>query len=169
MGSRRRKPATGVLLTLASARAFAAATRALRQDAISPRAFAVLELVQEHPRPQRELATILELDPSRIVSLVDALEAAGFVERRRSERDRRSRVVVATAAGARAYPRIRRAVDEAIDSSLGNLTTEERSAFDELLRRVVGDAGVIHEPALAREVPTARDGGDDGAVQPGSA
>lgn len=145
MSAARRTTATGVLLTMASARSFTAATRALAAYRISPRAFAVLELTQEQSRGQRELAALLELDPSRIVSLVDTLESVGFVERRTSAGDRRARVVVVTASGAQAYPRIRREVDDAVDAALARLTRQERATLDDLLRRVVDGTSMRHE------------------------
>ena len=48
---------------------------------------------------QAELGRRIELNPAAVVALVNALEAAGFVERRRTREDRRVYHVFLTAAG----------------------------------------------------------------------
>src|SRR3954452_14358553 len=68
------------------------------------RSYSVLSLACSGENPsQRELADFLSLDPSQIVSLVDQLEKRGAVSREADPRDRRSKVIAATAAGRRLY------------------------------------------------------------------
>jgi DNA-binding MarR family transcriptional regulator len=50
-------------------------------------------------RPQAELARVLGIDPTNVVGLLNELETAGLVERRRSPEDRRRHTVALTAAG----------------------------------------------------------------------
>ncbi|MDX3451493.1 MarR family transcriptional regulator [Streptomyces sp. ME02-8801-2C] len=88
---------------------------------------------------QRELSTSLGYDPSAIVGLVDDLEKLGFVERRPSPDDRRSRIVVVTAAG-RAFLRDtdeagRRVTNELLDP----LDQAERETLHTLLQRLTED------------------------------
>ncbi|MEW2114135.1 MarR family transcriptional regulator [Streptomyces sp. NPDC005474] len=88
---------------------------------------------------QRELSTSLGYDPSAIVGLVDDLEKLGFVERRPSPDDRRSRIVALTADG-RAFLRDtdeagRRVTNELLDP----LTPAERETLHTLLQRLTED------------------------------
>src|SRR5207248_6792430 len=57
-------------------------------------------------RSQRELAKMLRLPASRLVGLVDALEASGVVERRRNSSDRRERTLYLTAKGRKHLDRV---------------------------------------------------------------
>jgi MarR family transcriptional regulator, transcriptional regulator for hemolysin len=48
------------------------------------------------PMRQKDLAAALALDGSSVVRLLDALEAAGLIERREEDADRRARIIVPT-------------------------------------------------------------------------
>lgn len=61
--------------------------------------FLLLELAANGPRIQAALAEAIDCEPPSITSMVRKLEAAGYVERRPSEHDRRSSVVALTPAG----------------------------------------------------------------------
>jgi len=75
---------------------------------------------------QRELASVLRLDPSRLVTIVDDLQARGWVVRERSKADRRTWVVRPTAQGKVAAERMR--VDiAAMDAQLLAGFTESRA------------------------------------------
>jgi DNA-binding MarR family transcriptional regulator len=58
-----------------------------------------------------ELAATLGIDPPNCTALVDDLEVRGLVERRPHASDRRSKVVVATPAGARLAAKARRILE----------------------------------------------------------
>src|SRR6476646_7784052 len=82
---------------LASAR-FAERTRDL---GLTPSQAGVLRLLGRSPGlSQRSLADRLGAVPSRVVPLIDSLEARGLVERVRSSTDRRNYELRLTAAGA---------------------------------------------------------------------
>jgi DNA-binding MarR family transcriptional regulator len=102
--------------------------------------FATLACLDEFgPASQREIAQRLRFDPSDLVGFVDWLEAAGFVERRRDERDRRRYAVELTAAGRRAM-RERAKVAERTNAELFSaLTPPEREQLRELLLRSLGE------------------------------
>src|SRR4051794_9915821 len=51
------------------------------------------------PMRQKELAASLVLDGSTVVRLLDALEAAGLIERREETTDRRAKTISVTASG----------------------------------------------------------------------
>lgn len=104
---------------------------------IKVRHYSVLSLAASGVNPsQRELSDFLSLDPSQIVSLVDALEKQGWVERRVDPRDRRSRIVVATEAGQEAFALARQLTGASDDVVLARLTPEERAELGRLLALV---------------------------------
>jgi DNA-binding MarR family transcriptional regulator len=80
---------------------------------------------------------VLGLTPSGAVRLVDRLEAAGHVTRRRSSEDARSVSVRLTARGRRAARRVSRARGEVLNEALATLDNEEREQFEETLARVI--------------------------------
>lgn len=101
------------------------------------RSYSVLAMACSDTEPsQRELADFLRLDPSQIVSLVDALEQRGLVFRAPDPRDRRSKVIRATAAGAELHQRAAAAVRVAEDASLASLDGPERDQLRVLLRKI---------------------------------
>lgn len=101
------------------------------------RSYSVLALACSGTDPsQRELSGFLRLDPSQIVSLVDALEARGLVERAADPRDRRSKVIRSTAAGRDLFGRAAAAVRDAEDTSLAALSDTERDQLRDLLRKI---------------------------------
>ncbi len=67
---------------------------------LRPGLFSLLVLAQENPGiSQVELGTHLGVDKASMVALLDRLERAGLIERRRSTRDRRCQGIFLTAAG----------------------------------------------------------------------
>lgn len=113
------------------------ANAALAPLDLKVRSYSVLSLACSGAKPsQRELAEFLALDPSQIVALVDQLEKRGAVTRKADPRDRRSNIIVATAAGRRLYADAAQAVRAASDESLSALTEAERGQLRALLRRV---------------------------------
>ncbi|MEH3076753.1 MAG: MarR family transcriptional regulator [Quadrisphaera sp.] len=123
-------------------KAFAAGTRrlnhALRPLDLRARSYALLATACEpHPLTQRELATLLELDPSQIVALVDELVARGLVTRDTDERDRRRRLVRASSEGRRVHAEAAALAAAAEEASLAPLAPDEREALRALLRTLV--------------------------------
>lgn len=101
------------------------------------RSYSVLAMACSGTDPsQRELSEFLRLDPSQIVSLVDALEERGLVERAADPRDRRSKVIRPTPAGRKLYGRAAAAVREAEETSLAALDGAERDQLRILLRKI---------------------------------
>ncbi len=125
------------LLARSNALSLAVGNAALRDFGLKVRSYPVLSLACDDLRPtQRELADFLRLDPSQVVTLIDDLERQGLVERRPDERDRRSKVVVATSAGRRVCAAARAAVLDAEEHPFAVLSPEEREQLADLLRRV---------------------------------
>jgi DNA-binding MarR family transcriptional regulator len=110
-----------------------------RDANLRPGCFGVLRVVERTSRPmsQRDVSERMGIDPSDVVDLVDRLESAGYLRRRRDERDRRRYALEITDAGRQAIERfagVARAVDETV---LGVLEPAQRETLRTLLRRVV--------------------------------
>lgn len=90
----------GYLLKHAQQRLVQAAAPAMAPYGIDGRELAVLTVLSAGaPLSQQEAAEQLRVDRTTMVALVDALEAKGLVERRRSDEDRRRNNVELTPAG----------------------------------------------------------------------
>jgi DNA-binding MarR family transcriptional regulator len=87
--------------------------------------------------PQSELCTSMHLDPNNCVLMLNDLEAAGHVERRRDPADRRRHIVEMTPAGRKALAAADRAVESLEEEVLAALTAAEREALQGLLSRAV--------------------------------
>lgn len=125
------------LLARANAVSLAAGNAALSTSGMRARSYSILALAVDGSRPsQRDLAGFLRLDPSQVVSLVDDLQARGFVVRESDPADRRANVVVATPAGRDVYERAHAEARAAEQKVFARLTEDERERMAELLRLV---------------------------------
>jgi MarR family transcriptional regulator, lower aerobic nicotinate degradation pathway regulator len=82
---------------------------------------------------QRELGTIMDVDPSVLVTLLNPLEAHDQVSRRRDATDGRRHIVTLTGSGARHLIAAARAQRDAEDALLAGLTADQREQLRELL------------------------------------
>ena len=128
----------GFLLSRASGQVVRATNAALAEHGLRVRQYSVLVLACEAAEglSQRELATVLGLDPSQVVLLVDELAAAGLVERQAPEVDRRTRLVVPTQEGRRVREAAGRAADAAVEAPLSLLGEAERDRLRDMLTRI---------------------------------
>ena len=133
----------GFLLSRASGQVVRATNAALAEHGLRVRQYSVLALACEAADglSQRELATVLGLDPSQVVLLVDELVATGLVERQAAETDRRTRLVVATPEGRRVRAAAGQAADAAVEAPLGLLGEAERERLRDMLTRIWTAAG----------------------------
>src|SRR5437763_10082952 len=128
---------TGYLLRIAFVRAGEVGSAVL-PEGTSVRFYGVLQTLTElGPRSQHELSGLLHVNRTMMVALIDAMEAARLVERRRNPADRRSYALEPTDEGRRVLPVLAAAVDRAEMELTGDLTPEERARLQELLRAVV--------------------------------
>lgn len=128
----------GFLLSRASGQVVRATNSALAEHGLRVRQYSVLVLACETAEgiSQRELASVLGLDPSQVVLLVDELAAAGLVERQAPEADRRTRLVVPTAEGRRVRAAAGRDADVAVETPLSLLGEAERDRLRDMLTRI---------------------------------
>jgi len=90
----------------------------------------------DRPMRQKDLAASLGLDSSSVVRLLDALQAAGLVERKEEDGDRRAKVLVLTAKGHTTVERIEQAAGQVRDDVLQGIPESEIEQTYHLLRRV---------------------------------
>jgi DNA-binding MarR family transcriptional regulator len=128
----------GFLLSRASGQVVRATNAALAEHGLRVRQYSVLALACESADgiSQRELATVLGLDPSQVVLLVDELTTSGLVERQAPEADRRTRLVVATEEGRRVREAACRDADAAVETPLSLLGGAERDRLRDMLTRI---------------------------------
>jgi DNA-binding MarR family transcriptional regulator len=129
----------GYLLGRAHLEHRAIAERALAPLGLSGKGFgALILLAQEGPLSQQQLGRRQGVDRTTMVAVVDELEGAGFVERRRDPRDRRAYSLHATAKGRRVLRRAAEATRRAEDEFLAALPAADRRRLKEQLRALVG-------------------------------
>jgi DNA-binding MarR family transcriptional regulator len=113
---------------------------------------------------QRALSSMLGLPPSRLVILVDELEARGLVERRSSAEDRRVYALHLTRKGSELLDGIGKVVRAHDDAICTSLTTEERETLGQLLRKIADQQGLtpgVH-PGFTRLARSPSEDRDEG-------
>ena len=101
------------------------------------------------PSSQHVLSADLGMPPSRMVALVDDLEAQQLVARERSDTDRRVNVVRLTNRGSSLLARVTKVSLEWEDDLLRDLSSAERKQLIDLLRRIASRhlaAGAADDP-----------------------
>ncbi|SDF67344.1 DNA-binding transcriptional regulator, MarR family [Klenkia brasiliensis] len=133
----------GFLLSRASGAVVRTTNAALAGHGLRVRQYSVLVLACDAAEgiTQRELADVLGLDPSQVVLLVDELAGRGLVERRPSEADRRTRLVLATDTGRALREDAERDATAAVEAPLGLLADAERDRLRDVLTRIWTAAG----------------------------
>ncbi|MFG2077979.1 MarR family winged helix-turn-helix transcriptional regulator [Nonomuraea maritima] len=113
-------------------------TAALAEIGLTPRMHCVLVHAMEGERTQIQLAELGDMDKTTMVVTVDALERAGYAERRPSSADRRARIIAVTAAGAEMARRSQEIVDGVHRAALESLPDDERAVLVRAMNRLVG-------------------------------
>ena len=135
---------------LASAR-FAEHTRKLD---LSPSEAGVLRVLGRTPGvSQRSLADRLGAVPSRVVPLIDSLEARGLVERVRSSHDRRNYELRLTARGRTLLEDLRAVAEQHEAELLAPLTPDQAAQLGDLLSQLAAAHSLdtdLHRDSAAR-------------------
>jgi MarR family transcriptional regulator, lower aerobic nicotinate degradation pathway regulator len=127
----------GFLLARAGGRAIRGLNRALEPFGLRSRHYAVLMAAAGRGGlAQREIGSLLGIDPSAVVALVDDLQQAGYVRRDPHPEDRRTRLVVLTGAGQDAFAHASALAAQVDDEILAPLSAAESATLRTLLARI---------------------------------
>lgn len=111
---------------------------AVRAQGLSLWGYEVLtRLIDEPAQSQLELAEALGLDKSKVVRVMDELEANGHATREPGADDRRRRTIAITPRGRRAWQATRIALAKIEDSLFTQLPTRQRDTTRAGIRRLV--------------------------------
>jgi len=127
------------LLSQVGARSAQLFAEALAPIGVSPREFAILNLLAEGgPRTQQQLADALGMHRNNMVAVVDALEQGGLARRRANNTDRRAYAIMLTTAGERVVRLGNEAVGRIDALMTAALTAAELAEMSRLVGKVAG-------------------------------
>ena len=127
----------GALLARAMRRIMDAERPLLEAHGVSMWAYVALTLLARGPAPtQLALSEAMGYDKTRLIKILDGLEAQGLVTRAPDPSDRRARVVELTPNGRAKFAAIQRDVHAMEDELLGVLGPAERKALRTALPRL---------------------------------
>lgn len=110
---------------------------------LAPAHAGILHILAANPGlTQQELANRLGMVPSRLVALLDELDALGLTERRVSAGDRRRHALVLTDKGKMTLAQIGEVSREHQRQLLAALSEQERQQLTALLQRVADEQGL---------------------------
>jgi DNA-binding MarR family transcriptional regulator len=127
---------------------------ALADVGLTLRMQCVLRHALEAERTQIQIAELSYMDKTTMVVTVDALEKAGYAERKPSATDRRARIIAVTEAGAKIAHEGQRIVDRVHAEALEALAAGQRQPFVNALAQLVD--GHLSTPVEAQPVRRAR-------------
>jgi DNA-binding MarR family transcriptional regulator len=131
------------LLSQLGAHAAAQFAERLTALQLSPADAGILRLLRTSAGiSQQELATRLQIHPSRLVAMLDHLEKRLLVERLPNPADRRLYSLHLTKEGSGILERIGKLAREHQEALLAALTPDERSKLTEMLHRVADQQGL---------------------------
>jgi DNA-binding MarR family transcriptional regulator len=149
-----RASSEGLLLALLGQHAMRRLRAAHVAHDLSPRQFHLLGLLHDRGAvTQRELATIMDVDPSILVTLLNPLEADGYLSRQRDPADRRRHVVTLTPRGARGLDSAAQAQREAEAELFAGLTDSQRGQLRGLLLALRDSLAGAQVPCAPTDAP----------------
>lgn len=113
--------------------------RTLCKHEVSMRGFWVLTCVAENALSQSQLSSLLAVDASDMVRLVDSLEDLGWVKRDRDPKDRRRQIVTATKKGTKALNMLADEVADAEDRALDASSNKQLKSLKKLSKAILAD------------------------------
>lgn len=129
-----RATSAGLLLALLGQQAMRRLRAAHVAHDLSPRQFHLMGLLNDRgAMTQGELGALMNVDPSILVTLLNPIEADGYVSRQRDPTDRRRHVVTLTPAGEQHLTSAARAQRNAEAELFAGLTDTQREELHKLL------------------------------------
>ncbi len=158
-------PPVGVAFLLSQVGAHAANSfeERLADMELKPQHAGLLRMLGSNPGlSQQELSDVFGIFPSRLVVLLDQLEARKLIERRDNSADRRGHRVYLTKAGRKALMGIGRRTLELETDLCAGLTDPDKAILTSMLARIVAQQNIMPavHPAY-RKLRTDRDRPDD--------
>jgi DNA-binding MarR family transcriptional regulator len=125
---------------------------ALEPSDLSPAHLTALYLLKTRPVSQQRLSEAIAIDPTKLVGLLNDLEDAGLVLRRRHPEDRRRHIVEISDAGRKRLGEAERLADEVQERLFAGLDAAQRDELKRLLQHVAGNTPLataqVHDPSL---------------------
>jgi len=144
MSSRVRRPRIAFLLSQLGGHSSRRWSQRLAATDLEPREVMLFRQVAlAEGGSQRDVAKAIGLPDSRIVGLVDRMEARGWLERRPSSRDRRSHALHLTDEGRATLKQINDLSAAHEEELARGLPPEERQLLERLLTRLATEQGLI--------------------------
>jgi DNA-binding MarR family transcriptional regulator len=111
--------------------------RNVAEGEIRPGVFSSLLLASANPGiAQIQIANHLGIDKASVVALIDRLENAGWVQRKRSTEDRRRQGIFLTPAGVKAYKSLKKEMIDHERKFVERFSDQERKTLISLLQRL---------------------------------
>ena len=127
----------GALLARAMRRIMEAERPLLEGHGVSMWAYVALTLLARGPAPtQLALAEAMGYDKTRLIKILDGLEADGLISRAPDPSDRRARVIELTPQGRAKFAAIQQDIHAMEDELLSTLSVPERKALRTALPRL---------------------------------
>jgi DNA-binding MarR family transcriptional regulator len=136
-------PTAGMLLLKIGKSAERRFADALRPSGLTPRHLGVLFEVQACPTSQQALIETVGVDPSKLVGLLNDLEADGLIVRKRDPQDRRRHIVEVSAKGSARLDAAKKIASDVEQELLAGLDAAQREELLGLLAQVADTSGIF--------------------------
>src|SRR5919197_374228 len=136
-------PTAGMLMVKVGRAAERWFTEALKPSELTPKHVGVLFEVRARPTSQQALIESVGVDPSKLVGLLNDLEAEGLIVRRRDPADRRRHIVELSKEGRAHLAAAERAVASVEERLFAGLDDEERVQLRRVLAKVADTSGIL--------------------------
>jgi DNA-binding MarR family transcriptional regulator len=134
----RTKAASSVLISQLARGMRRRIEQAVEPLGLRPRELHALQHLRERgPSAQQTLVELLGIDATNLVAILNRLEDAGLIDRRRDRADRRRAIIALSTPGARLLANLDRALCEIDDDTFATLTSAERDTLNTLLAQAV--------------------------------
>jgi DNA-binding MarR family transcriptional regulator len=136
-------PTAGMLLLKIGKAAERRFEKALKPSGLTPRHLGVLFEVQARPTSQQALIETIGVDPSKLVGLLNDLEADGLILRKRDPEDRRRHIVEVSAKGSARLEDATKIAATVEEELLAGLDADQRAELLGLLAQVADSSGIF--------------------------
>ena len=136
-------PTAGMLLLKIGKAAERRFEKALKPSGLTPRHLGVLFEVQARPTSQQALIETIGVDPSKLVGLLNDLEADGLIVRKRDPEDRRRHIVEVSTKGSARLEDAKKVAATVEEELLAGLDADQRTELLGLLAQVADSSGIF--------------------------